>query len=62
MKDTRRAVTGPHVAGIDLGSREHWVCVPSPARNGPSTQAFGTTTPELVRIADWLEAESVESV
>ena len=62
MKHTRRAASGPHVAGIDLGSREHWVCVPNPARHGPSTQAFGTTTPELQRIADWLAAEGVESV
>ena len=27
-----------------------------------STQAFGTTTPELQHIADWLEAEGVQSV
>ena len=62
MKNTKRAASGPPVAGIDLGSREHWVCVPSPARSGPSTQAFGTTTPELERIAAWLAAEGVESV
>lgn len=62
MKDTKGATSGPPVAGIDLGSRVHWVCVPSPARSGPSTQAFGTTTPELERIAVWLEAEGVESV
>jgi len=62
MKHTRRAASGPPVAGIDLGSREHWVCVPSPARHGPSTQAFGTTTPELQRIADWLAGEGIESV
>ena len=23
-------VIRPHVAGIDLGSREHWVCGPTP--------------------------------
>lgn len=62
MKDTTRAASGPPVAGIDLGSREHWVCVPSPARSGPSTQAFGTTTPDLERLADWLSAEGIESV
>ena len=62
MKETQRAASGPPVAGIDLGSRAHWVCVPSPARSGPSRQAFGTTTPELERIAVWLEAEGVESV
>ena len=51
MQNTRRVACGPHVAGIDLGSREHWVCVPSRARIRPITQAFGTTTPELQRIA-----------
>ena len=38
------------------------MCVPSPARHGPSARAFGTTTPELQRIAEWLAAEGVESV
>ena len=32
------------------------MCVPSPARHGPSAQASGTTTPELPRIAEWLAA------
>ena len=59
METITWAKSAPPVAGIDLGSREHWVCVPSPARHGPSTEAFGTTTPELQRIADWLAAEGV---
>ena len=62
MKHSERAASGPPVAGIDLGSREHWACVPSPARQGAGTQAFGTTTPELERLAAWLEAEGIESV
>lgn len=45
-----------------LGSRKYWVCAPSPARHGPSTQPFGKTTPGLQRLADCLQAESAESV
>ena len=56
------AGSGRRVAGIDLGSREHWVCVPAPVGKGPGEQAFGTTTPELERLADWLAAEDIESV
>lgn len=50
------------VAGIDLGSREHWVCCPSPGKQEPQVRTFGTTTPELEKLADWLEAEAIESV
>lgn len=54
-------VIRPNVAGIDLGSREHYVCCPS--KDGLSSiRHFGTTTPELNELADWLASESVESV
>ena len=50
------------VAGIDLGSREHWVCCP-PAEDGkPRVRVFGTTTAQLCKLADWLAAEGVEAV
>lgn len=50
-----------NVAGIDVGSREHWVC--GPAREGDlNVRAFGTTTSELEALADWLEAQEVKSV
>jgi transposase len=52
----------PNAAGIDLGSREHWVAGP-PQENGiPNVQRFGTTTPELLRLADWLKEQGVETV
>jgi transposase len=66
-KKSPKAVQGlrviqPDVAGIDLGSREHYVCCP-PRKDGHSNvQAFRTTTPELMRLADWLAEEGVESV
>jgi transposase len=50
------------VAGIDLGSREHYVCCPPKANGEPNVQTFGTTTPELYKLADWLKEQKVESV
>lgn len=52
----------PQVAGIDLGSREHWVCGPPRADGEPNVRTFGTTTGQLRELADWLAAEGVESV
>ena len=52
----------PHAAGIDLGSREHWVAGPPRDDDSPNVARFGTTTPELVRLADWLAEQSVETV
>lgn len=55
-------VIEPNVAGIDLGSREHWVCGPDREDGYPNVETFGTTTPELNKLADWLEARGVKSV
>ena len=51
-----------NVAGIDLGSREHWVCCPGEEGQKPNVRTFGSTTPELQKLADWLESEAIESV
>ncbi len=50
------------VAGIDLGSERHWVCAPTVAGDGREITSFGATTPELIRMAEWLKARQVESV
>jgi transposase len=55
-------VIRPNVAGIDLGSREHYVSCPPTSRGEPNVRPFGTTTPELYRLAEWLRQEGVESV
>ncbi len=52
----------PLVAGIDIGSKTHWVCGPQRADDKPNVRVFRTTTPELEALADWLTAEGVESV
>lgn len=51
-----------NAAGIDLGSREHWVCGPQNEDGTPNVERFGTTTPELLRLADWLNEQRVETV
>jgi hypothetical protein len=55
-------VIQPNVAGIDLGSIEHWVCGPDRKDGLPDVQTFGTTTPQLNKLADWLESRGVKSV
>ena len=55
-------VLRPQVAGIDLGSREHWACGPPREGGEPNVRTFGTTTRQLRELADWLAAEGVESV
>jgi transposase len=51
-----------NVAGIDLGSERHWVCAPTPDGSGREIADFGATTPELMRLVEWLQARQVESV
>jgi len=55
-------VLRPQVAGIDLGSCEHWVCGPSREDGKPNVQTYGTTTGQLRELADWLASQGVESV
>lgn len=50
------------VAGLDLGSQQHWVCAPSLDGTAREVAAFGATTAELVRLAEWLQQRHVESV
>ena len=50
------------VAGIDLGSERHWVCAPVAGGIRREVADFGATTPELIRMAKWLQACGVKSV
>jgi len=44
----------PHAAGIDIGSREHFVCVPKQT-TAKNIRSFGTFTTDLQALADWLK-------
>lgn len=52
----------PLVAGIDIGSTEHWVAAPPQPDGQPNVRTFGTTTPQLEALAGWLIEQGVESV
>lgn len=51
----------PHAAGLDIGAREIWVATP-PDRDPRPVRAFGTFTPDLQALADWLTVCQVTSV
>ncbi len=46
-QESQLTIINPHTAGIDLGSREHWVCVP-PSATELNIRCFGCTTPQLL--------------
>ena len=50
-----------NAAGIDIGSGEHWVCVP-PDRAEQNVRSFGCFTPDLMALAEWLIECRVETV
>lgn len=60
-KQQRLDIIYPRCAGIDIGSREHWVAVdPSVAEN--PVRCFSTFSDDLNALADWLRSLGVEQV
>jgi transposase len=55
------AVVHPNAAGLDIGAREIYACVP-PDRDQEPVRCFGTFTPDLQRLADWLVEHEVDTV
>jgi transposase len=51
----------PHAAGVDLGSREHWVAVPAD-RDPQPVRSFGTFTTDLEELARWLKGCGITTV
>lgn len=62
MVPTSLPVIRPSVAGIDIGSQDHWVCGPARTDGEPNVRVFRTTTAQLNELADWLVEQGVESV
>jgi len=50
------------VAGIDVGSAEHWVCAPARTGRGRDVAVFAATTPGVEQLAAWLKDRGVTSV
>jgi transposase len=51
----------PNAGGIDIGARELFVCVPSD-RDKEAVRRFGTKTPDLEELAQWLKDCRIETV
>ena len=62
-KNKKHTLTMIHsnCAGIDIGSREHWVAV-NPDTCAQPVRSFSTFSDDLVALADWLQAEQVDVV
>jgi hypothetical protein len=56
-----RPCVNPNAAGLDIGSEEMWACVPED-RDAEPVRPFGTFTPDLYALADWLAACRIETV
>jgi transposase len=54
-------VIHPHAAGLDIGSEEIWAAVAPPDAKA-EVRKFGTFTPDLEALADWLTAHGVNTV
>jgi len=54
-------VVNPHAAGLDIGLAEIWAAVP-PASDPQPVRKFGSFTPDLQALADWLRACGVSTV
>ncbi len=50
------------VAGIDVGSEEHWVCAPARTGVGREVAVFAATTPGVEQLAAWLKERGVAAV
>jgi len=60
-KKQRLQIVHPHCAGIDIGSREHWVAVDPQCCKQP-VRCFTTFTDDLENLAQWLKSLGVEVV
>ena len=58
-KKQPRQIVHPRCAGIDIGSREHWVAV-DPDRDDKPVRCFSTFSDDLYALADWLKSLDVE--
>lgn len=50
------------VAGIDIGSEQHWVCGPTPEGPEREVAVFAATTPGVQQLITWLQDRGVRSV
>lgn len=54
-------IVHPEAAGIDIGSREHWVAI-SPEKDEQPIRCYACFTADVERMANWLVSRGVRSV
>jgi len=52
-------IVNPHAAGIDVGSRSHWVAV---GQQEKDIREFGVFNQDLFEMADWLREKQVKTI
>jgi transposase len=52
-------VVNPNAAGIDIGSRSHWVAV---GQNAEDVKEFGVYSQDQLDLCDWLRSKNVNSI
>lgn len=52
-------VVNPNAAGIDIGSRSHWMAV---GQNAEDVKEFGVYSEDQMQMCDWLREKSVTSI
>lgn len=52
-------IVNPHAAGIDVGSRPHYVAI---GQNLEDVKEFGVYAEDLKELADWLLDNNIETV
>jgi transposase len=61
-RESGLTILRPLVAGVDIGSREHWVAGPLNEDGTANVRRFGTTSDDLKKLVDWLESQQAASV
>ena len=58
-KEISMEVVNPHAAGVDVGSRSHWVAV---GQREQDVREFGVFNQDLFEMADWLKELQVKTI
>ena len=58
-KEISMEVVNPHAAGIDVGSRSHWVAV---GQCEQDVREFGVFNQDLFEMADWFKEKQVKTI
>ena len=52
-------IVNPHAAGIDIGSRSHWVAI---GQHEKDVREFGVFNQDLFEMADWLHQNKIRTI